>query len=149
MATSVFNLHPVVRYEASLPGRPRHPHRQGTRYAARWSLQRGNLAAQAGRQDEPPPLQESDGKTPHSPSPQEALLAALQESGVPLEQIQVGRAPGDSEVWTDLLDAETEDVWMRDPPMPEYIEELLGGDLSGGSSSAGNNDDPPPPGGGS
>lgn len=36
---------------------------------------------------------------------------------MPLEQIQVGRAPGDSEVWTDLLDAETEDVWMRDPPV--------------------------------
>jgi hypothetical protein len=54
----------------------------------------------------------------------------LQESGVDLDSIQLGRAEGDDETFLDVLDAETEDLWMRNPQVPEYVEELLGGDGS-------------------
>lgn len=61
----------------------------------------------------------SSGLAFSSPSLLIALLPApcaqLRESGVPLEQIQVGRAPDDDETWADLLDAETDDPWMRNP----------------------------------
>ncbi|PRW57388.1 hypothetical protein C2E21_3915 [Chlorella sorokiniana] len=57
-------------------------------------------------------------------------IRSLRESGVPLSNIQLGRADeDDDEDWLDLLDAET-DEWMRKPQVPEIVEELLGGDVA-------------------
>lgn len=43
----------------------------------------------------------------------------------------MGRAEDDDETWVELMDDEAGDLWMRDPHVPEVVEELLGGDLEG------------------
>ncbi|KAI7844176.1 hypothetical protein COHA_002311 [Chlorella ohadii] len=76
----------------------------------------------------PPPPSDSSDQARRAEA-QEALLEALRESGVPLANIQLGRADDDDEEWLDVLDAES-DEWMRKPQVPEIVEELLGGDVA-------------------
>ncbi|KAL4450052.1 hypothetical protein ABPG77_010721 [Micractinium sp. CCAP 211/92] len=76
----------------------------------------------------------SSGNAEEFLSPQEALLAALRESGTPLEQIQLGRAEDDDETFLDVLDAE-QDEWMRSPPPPpEFMESLFASDAGAGEA---------------
>lgn len=45
---------------------------------------------------------------------------------MPAGQIQVGRAPDDDETWADLLDAETDDPWMRNPQAGACCAQIAG-----------------------